>query len=170
MGTSHSPKLPLYRNLTIRFFSVISRTLVERRSWPSIAPANCTKWSDKFDNIKYYGRALSSISEGVTRLARAGRMTCKVGRDFKIITDVLSRVLLVTSNIRGSPICSTKSLYKKTSNEILRELKAAFKTGESKVSRPLSVLPSLLWQAGVKQPALTHTPSPPRGREKKDAT
>ena len=28
----------------------------------------------------------------------------------------------------------------------------------------------LLWQACVKQPALTHTPSPPKGREKKDAT
>ena len=43
-------------------------------------------------------------------------MTCKVRRDFKIITDVLSRVSLVTSNIRGSSICSPKSLYKKTSN------------------------------------------------------
>ena len=31
--------------------------------------------------------ALSSISEGVTRLARAGRTTCKVRCDFKIITD-----------------------------------------------------------------------------------
>ena len=97
-------------------------------------------------------------------------MTCKVRRDFKIITDVLSRVSLVTLNIRGSWICSPKSLYKKTSNEILRELKAAFRTGESKVPRPLSVLPSLLWQACVKQLALTHTQSPPRGNEKKDAT
>ena len=35
---------------------------------------------------------LLSISEGVTRLARAGRMTCKVRRDFKIITDELSPV------------------------------------------------------------------------------
>ena len=113
---------------------------------------------------------LSSISEGVTRLTRAGRMTCKVRRDFKIITDVLSRVSLVTSNNRGSSICSPESLYKKTSNEILREFKATFKTGESKVPRPLSVLPSLLWQACVKQPTLTHTPSPPRGREKKDAS
>ncbi len=55
-------------------------------------------------------------------------MTCKVKRDFKIITDVLSRVSRVTSNNRGSSICSPKYLYKKTSNEILRELKAAFKT------------------------------------------
>ena len=120
--------------------------------------------------LKYYGRALSSISESVTRLTRAGRMTGKVRRDFKIIPDVLSRVSLVTSNIRGSSICFRKSPYKKTSNEILRELKAAFKTGESKVPRPLSVLSSLLWQACVKQLALTHTLSPPRGREKKDAT
>ena len=35
---------------------------------------------------------VSSISEGVKRLARAGRMTCKVRRDFKIITDELLRV------------------------------------------------------------------------------
>ena len=63
--------------------------------------------------------------EGVTRLARAGRMTCKVRRDFKIITDVLSCVSLVTSNIRGSSICSPKSLCKKTSNEILAELSFA---------------------------------------------
>ena len=60
-------------------------------------------------------------------------MTCKVRRDFKIITDVLSRVLLVTSNIRGSSICSPKSLYKKTSIEILGELKAVVKTGALKV-------------------------------------
>ena len=68
--------------------------------------------------MKYYGRALSSISKGVTRLARAGRMTCKVRRDFNIITDVSSHVSLVTSNIRGSSICPPKSLHKKTSNEI----------------------------------------------------
>ena len=94
--------------------------------------------------------ALSSISEGVMRLARAGRMTCKVGRDFKIITEELSRVSLVISNIRGYSICFPKSLYKKTtSNEILGELKAAFKSGESKVPRPRPVLLSLLWQAWV---------------------
>ena len=53
-------------------------------------------------------------------------------------------VSLVTSNIRGSLICSPKSLYKKTSHEILAELKAVFKTGTSKVLRPRPVLPSLL--------------------------
>ena len=74
-----------------------------------------------------------SISEGVTRLVRAGIMTRKVRHDFKIITDVLSRVSLVTWNFRGSSICSPKSLYKKTSNEILTELKAVVKTGALKV-------------------------------------
>ena len=102
----------------------------------------------------YYGRALSSISEGVTRLTRAGRMTCKVRRDFKIITDELSCVSLVTSNIRGSSICSPKSLYKKISKEILAELKAVVKTGALKVPRLRPVLPQsamtyLLWQACV---------------------
>ena len=74
-----------------------------------------------------------SISEGVTRIARAGRMTRKVRCDFEIITDVSSRVSLVTSNIRGSSICSPKSLYKKTGNEILGEVKAVVKTGALKV-------------------------------------
>ena len=114
--------------------------------------------------------SLSSISEGVMRLARAGRMTCKVRRDFKIITDVLSCVSLVTSNIWGSSICSPKSLYKKTSNEILAELKAVVKTGALKVPRSWPSLLRVICQACVKQPALTHIPSPPRGREKKDAT
>ena len=36
---------------------------------------------------------LLSISENVTKLARAGRRTCKVGRDFKITKHELSRVL-----------------------------------------------------------------------------
>ena len=35
---------------------------------------------------------------------------------------------------------------------------------------PQSATTYLLWKACVKQPALTHTPSPLRGREKKDAT
>ena len=60
-------------------------------------------------------------------------MTCKVRRDFRIITDASSRVSLVTSNIGGSSICSPKSLYKKTSNEILAELKEVDKTGALKV-------------------------------------
>ena len=50
----------------------------------------------------------------------------------------------MTSNIRGSSICSPKSLYKKTSYEILGEWKAAFKTGASKIPRLWPVLPSLL--------------------------
>ena len=97
-------------------------------------------------------------------------MTCKVIRDFKIITDELSRISLVASNIRGSSICSPKSLYRKTSNEILAELKAAFKTGESKVPRLRPVLPSLLWQACVNSQLSPTPPSPPRGRKKKNVT
>ena len=76
----------------------------------------------------------------------------------------------MTSNIRGSSICSPKSLYKKTSQEILAELKAAFKTGESKVPRPRPVLLSLLWQAYVNSQVSPTQPSPTRGREKKNVT
>ena len=42
---------------------------------------------------------------------------------------VFTTVSLMTSNIRGS-------LYKKTSHEILKELKAAFKTGSEVPTRP----------------------------------
>ena len=90
-------------------------------------------------------------------------MTCKVRRDFKIITDVSSRVSLVTSSIRGSPICSLKSLYKKTSNEILAELKEVVKTGALKVpeapTRHTPVCYELSAVKGVCQTAssLTHT-------------
>ena len=76
----------------------------------------------------------------------------------------------MTSNIRGSSIYSPKSLYKKTSQEILGELKAAFKTGESKVPRPQPVLPSLIWQAYANSQLLPTPPTPPRGREKKNVT
>ena len=79
----------------------------------------------------------------------------------------------MTSNIRGSSICSPKSLYKKTSHEILGELKAAFKTGASKVPRPRPVLPSLLrliCQACVNSQLSPTPPSPPRGTEKKNVT
>ena len=79
----------------------------------------------------------------------------------------------MTSNFRGSSICSPKSLYKKTSNEILAELKAVVKTGALNVPEARPVIPQstathLLWQACVKQLALTHIPSPPRRREKKE--
>ena len=108
--------------------------------------------------MNYNGRALSSISEGVTRLARAGIMTTKVRRDFKIITDVLSRVSLVTSNIWGSSICSLKSLYKKTSKEILAELKAVVKTVALNVPMPRPVLPqsATTYPSGVCQTVSSH--------------
>ena len=103
-------------------------------------------------------------------------MTCKVRRDFKYhrwIITCFTTVSLVTSNIQGSSICSPKSLYKKTSQEILGELKAAFKTGASKVPRPRPVLPSLLrpiCQACVNSQLSPTPPSPPRGSEKKNVT
>ena len=102
-------------------------------------------------------------------------MTCKVGHDFEIITDLSSRVSLVTSNVRGSSIRSPKSLYKKTGNEILAELKAVVKTSALRFlkspTRPVPVCYGRsVWQACVKQPAFTHTTSPPRGREEKGAT
>ena len=65
-------------------------------------------------------------------------MTSKVRSGFEIITDVLSRVSLVTSNIQGSSICSRKSLNKKTSDEILVELKAVVKTGALKIPEALT--------------------------------
>ena len=39
-------------------------------------------------NLYKYNITDGRYRQGVTRLARAGRMTCKVRRDFKIITDV----------------------------------------------------------------------------------
>ena len=121
--------------------------------------------------MRYHGRALSSISEGVTRLARAGRRTCKVRRDFKIITDVLSRVSLVTSNIRGSSICSPKSLYKKTINEILGLLKAVVKTGALKVpedpTRPTPVCYDPSAMTSVCQTASSH-PHPVTTKRKRE--
>ena len=87
-------------------------------------------------------------------------MTCKVRHDFKIITYALSRVSLPTMNIRGSSICFPKSLYKKTSNEILGELKAVVKTGELKVpeapTRPTPVCYEVSVMTGVYQTASSH--------------
>ena len=116
---------------------------------------------------------LSPISEGVTRLARAGRMTCKVRRDFKIITDVSSRVSLVTSNIQGSSIYSPKSLYKKTSNVILGEL-VVVKTGVLKVpevpTHHTPVCYDLSAVTGVCQTANSHTHSITTERKGEEGT
>ena len=86
----------------------------------------------------------------------------KVRHDFKIITDVISCVSLVTSNIRGSSICSPKSLYKKTSDEILgqswRQLSKVVKGSGG----PNPSYPSLLWpiccDRRVSNSQLSHTP------------
>ena len=88
-------------------------------------------------------------------------MTCKVRRDFKIITDVISHVSLVTSNIRRSSIYSPKSLYKKTSNEMLAELKAVVKTGALNVpeapTRHIPVCYDLSEVTSACQTASAHT-------------
>ena len=99
-------------------------------------------------------------------------MTCKVRRDFEIITDVSSRVSPVTSNARGSLIRSSKSLFKK--KKVMRFCQS-WRQLSKRFRRPRPVIlqsatTDLLWQPCVKQPALTHTPSPPKGREEKDAT
>ena len=65
-----------------------------------------------------------------------------------------------TGDIEHSRICSPKSLYKKTSHEILAELKAVVKTGVLKVPRPRPVQPqsATTYLSGVcQQSALTHT-------------
>ena len=79
----------------------------------------------------------------------------------------------MTSNIRRSSICSPKSLSKKTSNEILAELKAVVKTGALKVpeapTRPTPVCYAPSAVTGLCKTAGSHThPSPLRGREKKE--
>ena len=64
----------------------------------------------------------------------------------------------MTSNILGFSISSPKSLYKKTSQEILAELKAVFKTGASKVqetpTRPIQPVTTQL-SGACQQPAIT---------------
>ena len=100
-------------------------------------------------------------------------MTCKVRRNLRIITDELSRVSRQFHwwhRTFGVFDLFPKTLYKKTSQEILGELKAAFKTGESKVPRLRPVLTSLLWQACVNSQLSPTPPSPPRGRGKKNVT
>ena len=66
----------------------------------------------------------------------------------------------MTSNILGSSICSSKSLYKKTSQEILAVLKASFKTGASKVqetpTRPTQPVTTQL-SGACQQPVITET-------------
>ena len=66
-------------------------------------------------------------------------------------------VSLVTSNILGSSICSLKSLYKKTSQEILAELKADFKTGASKGSEAPTHATQSVMTGVCQQLALTNT-------------
>ena len=104
-------------------------------------------------------------------------MTCKLKRDFKIITDELSRVSRQFHwwhRTFGDLRCVPQNLYiRKQVRRFLGELKVAFKTGESKVPRPLPVLLSLLrpsCQACINSQLSPTPPTPPRGREKKNVT
>ena len=88
-------------------------------------------------------------------------MTCKVRRDFEIITDVSSKVSLVTSNVRGSLIRSPKSLYKKTGNEILQSWRQLSKRGVKGSGGPdrsyTSLLQSICCDRRVSNSQLSHT-------------
>ena len=109
------------------------------------------------------------------RLARAGKMTFKFRRDFKIITDELSRVSRQfhwCHQTFGDLRFVTQNLYiRKQVKRFLQSLKATVKTGTSKVPRPRPVLPSLLrpiCQACVNSQLSSTPPLPPRGMEKKN--
>ena len=126
--------------------------------------------------IKYYGRALLSVSEGVTRLARAGRMTCRVRRDFKIITDELSRVSRqfhwwhrTFGDLRFVP----QNLYiRKQVRRFWKSWRQLSKQARQRFQGPDPSYP-VCYDLSVRvcqQPALTHTAPPRRGREKKNVT
>ena len=103
-------------------------------------------------------------------------MTCKVRRDFKIITDVLSRVSRLFpwwhrtfGDLRFVP----QNLYiRKQVQEILESWRQLSKRMRQKVPRPRLVLTSLLpiCLACVNNQLSPTPPSPPRGREKKNVT
>ena len=61
-------------------------------------------------------------------------------------------------NIQGSSICSPKSLYMKTSNEILAELKAVVKTGALKVPEALTHPTPISYDRSVSNSQLLSTP------------
>ena len=113
---------------------------------------------------------MSSISEGVTTLAREGRMTCKVRRDFKIITDELSRVSRqfhwwhrTLGDLRFVP----QNLYiRKQVRRFWESWRQISKQASQGVPRPGPVRPSLLWQPCVNSQLSSTLQSPPRGREK----
>ena len=85
------------------------------------------------------------------------------------IITFFTTVSLVTSNNLGSSICSSKSLYKKTSQEILADLKAGFKgSGDPKQSYPACYDPTV--RSVSTADYHRHPPSPPRRREGKNIT
>ena len=101
-------------------------------------------------------------------------MTCKVRRDFEIITDELSRVSRqfhwwhwTFRNLRFVP----QNLYvRKQVRRFWKSWRQLSKMARQNVPRPRPVLPSLLWQAYVNSQLSPTSPSLPRGREKKNVT
>ena len=153
------------------------------RAWLAPSARGVSLWH--FLCIRWANASVYS-SENSHKATHNANFCCLVSSlpDSYLLTNLLSSapfcwlfftdcVSLETSNIRGSSICSPNSLYKKTSHEILGELKAAFKTGASNVPRPRPILLSLLrpiCQASVNSQFSPTPPSPPRGREKKNVT
>ena len=104
-------------------------------------------------------------------------MTCKVWRDFKRITDELSRVSRQFHwwhRTFGDLRFVSQNLYiRKQVTRFWESWRQLSKQAHRKVPRPRPVLPSLLrpiCQAGVNNQLLPTPPSPPRGREKKNVT
>ena len=101
-------------------------------------------------------------------------MTCKVRHEFKIIPDELSRVsrqfhwwYRTFRDLRFVP----QNLYiRKQVRRFWDSWRQLSKQARQKVPRPRPVLPSLLWQACVNSRLSPTSPSPPRGREKKNVT
>ena len=104
-------------------------------------------------------------------------MTCKVRRDFKIITDELSRVSRqfywwhrTFGDLRFVP----QNLYiRKQVRKFWKSWRQLSKQARQKVPRSRPVLPRLLrsiCQACVNSQLSPTPPSPPRGREKKNVT
>ena len=104
-------------------------------------------------------------------------MTCKVRRDFKIITDELSRVSWQFHwwhRTFGDLRFVSQNLYiRKQVTRFWGSWRQLSKQARQKVPRPRPVLPSLLrpiCQACVNSQLSPTLPSLPRGREKKNAT
>ena len=117
---------------------------------------------------------LSSIRENVTNLARAGRMTCKVRRGFKIITHELSRVLRQFHWWHRTFWDLRFVLQNLYIRKQVRRLKAGFTKQVRQRSRRTQPVPPSLLRPNCPERVnsqLSPTPAPPpRRRERKNIT